>query len=491
MISKQPPKLCTFAAKEPLHPPLSESYRPDPIMPSRGYFSPFTSQQYPKINKGKNWLWVVILIVFSIGIFGIYDGISAPSISLPGLGLLYVSDALLLIAAIASLRRLFTPRHMKVFRQARITIPLAVLFILIALEIVRNLGSGLDLHDIFTGLRHVAYYLVFLIVVSEIYTRRVYKLFLLSATIIALITAALTCFQFFTGLSLPGSKVEISEALGIARVYQMGEAFVTLVALLLFASAFSERRLWKWFVSSALFISLVVSFARSSWVALGFALLLVVILSSKAIFKHPSRSLAYMFIAGLVVYVGLSWMFAKSWGENVGLILIRTDSGIADFLNGSGTYGARLNAFALKWDAVSQNSPLLGRGFDWGGFRSDVVAGNYAVNSNPYAPTPDNGIVSIFVIFGYSGILLFIWIFAAFFVDAVTLFRNPIYSSDRAIIVGLIAFNARTLAVCFFTSSFSNYPEVTVLALSWGLLAIIKSLPHQDSLKAVLTGQQI
>jgi hypothetical protein len=422
------------------------------------------------------WLWLTVLIIFSINAFGIFSGMALPRISLPGLGTMYISDLLLILATLLAAHHRYSRRtnagHSTTFGK-----PLLALLVLVVLEVVQNIAGGLDVHFLLRGLRNVAYYLLFFIVVTEVKRPGQLRQFLSGLLAAALITSVVSYTQFLFGLTLPGSKVEFMGEFKLYRTYQAGwclinSSFLVLLAVL-FAGATGglRRTIPGWFGAMMLLGAIIVSFARSTWGSMLVAISIIVLLNRRFVWKGLLVAVPF-----LLLFLFLSDRFFESLGgEGLEVLTLKSRSGIEDFWNRSGSFGNRLDFVALKWTTISRESPLLGRGFDRGSWY-------LSANWNPYSPTADSGIASLFVVFGYSGIILFVWIFVTVFRRAFGLMRKMRPCLEKAVVLGIAAFNVQLLIESFFGDRFTWPPAVAVLATSWAVLELIGRFYEQGQL---------
>lgn len=418
-------------------------------------------------NSRRIWLWLTILIVFSTNIFGIFSGISLPHVSMPGLGTLHISDILLILATIfAAYRRYLFRTNTEHFTP--LSRPLFILLILVVLEALCNLAGGLDIHPLLNGLRTVAYYLLFFIVMSEIRKPEQLRQFLVGLLLVALITSAVSYVQVLFGISLSGSKVGMMSNFGLYRSYQAGgclinSAFLVLLAILY--SGIAKGLRWTiigWLAVIVLLGAIIVTFARSTWGTILVAVMLVVLLSRRFALKPFLIGVFFL----LVLFFSFNQVFESFAGKGFDVLTIRAKTGVEDFRARSGSFGNRLDFIALKWKAISQESPIIGRGFDWGSKYLNV-------NWNPYSRTADSGLASLFVTFGYSGIVLFIWIFATVFQQTFVLIRKIKPCLERSLVIGIAAFNVQLLMESFFGDRYTWPPAVAILATSWAVVALI------------------
>ena len=127
-----------------------------------------------------NWkieyaLW--ILIILSINVFGIFHGMSIPHLSLPGIGTFHLRDLALLSMTIHAMHRFYGKKNLPL-KRLPLAKPLLALLLIVLLNTIINIYQGINLKYLLRGWRHVAYYLVFFILINEIEDRKSLSRFL-------------------------------------------------------------------------------------------------------------------------------------------------------------------------------------------------------------------------------------------------------------------------------------------------------------------------
>jgi len=84
------------------------------------------------------------------------------------------------------------------------------------------------------------------------------------------------------------------------------------------------------------------------------------------------------------------------------------------------------------------------------------------------------------ILSNFSGIFIFAWILASFFYISFSLWNKLPFSWDRAVILGLIAFNIQIVFVSFFGDRYANPSSVAILAISWAIVILVNRFAFQN-----------
>lgn len=421
---------------------------------------------------GAPGLWLGFVIVFATNIFGFSHASALPGLSMAGFGRLSAGDAVLGMAVVHAVALLAMGKTVRI--HSLVTLPMGMLILLIAVEVTRNLLTGLSPHALFNGLRHVAYFVLFFVALAVVRRRRDFKQLVWALIVFASVTGAVSVYQFIFRVSLPGSTLNYVDTLGIFRVYQTGDALMEFAFLLSLALLLVGAREWKlglWLAMLFAAGGFLVSFARSTWAGILLGSTVVILMSGHGSAK---RILAYLlpFLAAATIMANTAVRLGGVGG--LGVLQSRFASGIVDVQEGTGTFARRLGILAVKWQGVSEDSPLLGRGFDWPNYFTEMEAGNEFIQFSPLVPSGDSGIASVFVIFGYTGFAVFVWLFVAVFCEGKVILRNKLDVFERGVAIAVVAFSVESIWILFFSGRLTRPPEVAVLALAWALLVLCR-----------------
>jgi len=425
-------------------------------------------------------LWM--LIIFSINVFGIFHGMSIPHLSLPGIGTFHLRDLVLLSMTIHAAHRLYS-KKVWTFKRSPHTKPLLALLCIVILNTFIDIYQGINPHYLFRGWRHVAYYLVFFILINEIEDRKILIRFISGLIVIAIITSIVAYLQFIFGWSFSASKVEYMSEYGIYRTYQhggvlVGLCFLILLSVMLTGNIKSKRMQISGCVLACFFLgALITSFARSSWGSMLMAMSFILLMSGKKVIKASVVIIPVFFIALCLANLSIKVMTDMSLVE---ILKLRSMSGIEDLIERKGTFYNRILILQNKWKTVKAENIVLGIGFDSAVPISSSTPTNYMVNMHPRALVVDSSLPNILLLFGLSGIFIFVWILTSFFRVSFRLWHNLPLSLYRAIILGIIAFNIQIVLVSFFGDRFANVSAVSILATSWAIVELISRFVFQN-----------
>jgi len=425
-------------------------------------------------------LW--ILIIFNINVFGIFHGMSIPHLSLPGIGTFHLRDLILLVMTIHAAHRFYSKKD-RSHKRSPLSKPLLALLVIVILNSIIDIYQGINLNYLLRGWRRVAYYLVFFILINEVEDRKTLIRFVSGLIVIAIITSIIAYLQFTFGWSLSASKVEYMSEYGIYRTYQHGGVLVGLCFLIVLSIMLSGDKKSKrmqiagWILVCFFLGALITSFARSSWGSILMAIFLVLFMNRRRVFRPLIVIIPIFFIASYLASSGIKVM------TDMGLVEIlkaRSMSGIEDFIEGKGTFLNRILILQNKWKTVRAENVVLGIGFDSAVPISSSTPTNYMVNMHPRALVADSSLPNILLLFGLSGIFIFVWILTSFFRISFRLWQNLPLPRDRAIILGIIAFNIQIIFVSFFGDRFANVSSVSILAISWAIVVLISRFVSQN-----------
>ena len=423
-------------------------------------------------------LW--ILIIFSINVFGIFHGMSIPHLSLPGIGTFHLRDLVLLSMTLHAAHRLYSKKD-RTFKRLPLSKPLLALLCIVLLNTIIDIYQGINPQYLFRGWRHVAYYLVFFILINEIEDKKTLVRFISGLIVIAIITSIVAYLQFIFGWSFSASKVEYMSEYGIYRTYQHGGVLVGLCFLIVLSVILSgdikskKIQIEGWFLISFFLGALLTSFARSSWGSMLVAILFILLMSGRKVIRASVIIIPIFFIASLIANSGIKLMTDRSLME---IIQTRSTSGIEDFIERKGTFTSRILMLQNKWKTVRNENIVLGIGFDSAVPISSST--NYMLKMHPRTLTPDSSLPNIILLFGLSGIFIFVWILTSFFRVSFRLWQNLPLSLYRATILGIIAFNIQIVLVSFFGDRFTAVFSVSILATSWAIVVLISRFAFQN-----------
>jgi hypothetical protein len=401
---------------------------------------------------------------------------SIPHLSLPGIGTFHLRDLALLSMTIHAMHRLYIRKDLTLSRLPLLK-PLLALLLIVLLRSIIDIYQGINLQYLLRGWRHVAYYLVFFILINEIKDKKSLTRFVSGLIVIAIVTSIIAYLQFIFGWSFSASKVEYMSEYGIYRTYQHGGVLVGFCFLISLSIALSGQikskrmQIASWVLVSFFLGALLTSFARSSWGSMLVAILFILLMSGKKVIRALVIIIPIFFISSYIANSGIQFMSDRSLIE---IIQTRSMSGIEDFLEKKGTFYDRILILHNKWETVKNENIVLGIGFDSAVPISSSQPTNYMVNLHPRALVADSSLPNILLLFGLSGVVIFLWMLTSFFHVSFRLLQNLPLSWDRAVTLGIIAFNIQIVLVSFFGDRYTNVFSVSILAASWAIMVLIR-----------------
>ena len=309
--------------------------------------------------------------------------------------------------------------------------------------------------------------------------------FMSGLVVIAIVTSIIAYLQFIFGWSFSASKVEYMSEYGIYRTYQhggvlVGFCFLVSLSIVLSGHIKSKRmQIANWILLCFFLGALITSFARSAWGSTLAAVIFILLMSGKKVISALVIIIPIFFISSYIADSGIKLMTDRSLIE---IIKRRSMSGIEDFLERKGTFYDRILILQNKWKTVKNENIVLGIGFDSAVPISSSEPTNYQINMHPRALVMDSSLPNILLLFGLSGIVIFLWILASFFRVSLLLLQNLPLSWDRGVILGTIAFNIQVVLVSFFGDRYTNVFSVSILAASWGIVVLIRRFANLNQI---------
>ena len=425
-------------------------------------------------------LW--LLIIFSIDVFSIFGGTDVPHLILPGFGTFHLKDMILLFMVFhASLNN--RKRSLSI-KDNPLVKPLIVLLVISVLNSLIDIVEGIEIHYLLRGYRYVAYYFAYFITVREIKSKESLYNVIYGIIFISLISALVVYLQFIFGWSLSAGKVSYMASFGFYRVYNAGGTITSACILILFSIGLSNivhskfNKLIVWISFMFLLGSHVLLFARSLWGITIIGLTFILIFQRRFVIKRLVLlillSISFYFIIDYSISTLLGNRHVSLWKA----ITIRSTIGIQDIKFSEGTFGIRLKSLARKWETVKNTNPIIGIGFESANpinLQSDSKMSIVTVlHHSPYALVPDISWSNIILLFGLSGVFIFLWMFLSFFRFSYMVFRKLPHSVPKYIVLGIISFNITTIGSSFFSSSALTGPSgVTFLTMAWAIVVLI------------------
>jgi len=418
---------------------------------------------------------LALLIIAMTNVFGIYHTLDVPHISF-SFGTVQMTDILFFIMLVLILKD-FVDGKME-WKKTSLNKPLLILILVIApLQFFRGLFIDHEsLRLVARGARPLIYYSIFFIILHQIKSRDQLISFLKLLLFISVISGAVGAYQSLFQVNLSGSKIGFDSS-GIARHYSSAWSMIRsgfLVSFCALPFLKPKARIVVIGCEIVLFFSILYTFARSLWGTVAVAMVIGTLLLGRDI-GRLFRTLAFITVILIIVIACLGGQKVKSfavpfqarWNTAVPGIASRTD-----------TFVTRIDLLKASWSIMKANSFALGMGFS---YDSESLAELPAQLQIKIIAGADNGIGTLLVRSGMVGVLLFVWIFLAFFTRTFLLLRHPNSPLYKGILIGLIVINIQTLLVSFFSDSLFHYDGIVSLVISWALAELISGFAYSES----------
>jgi len=407
---------------------------------------------------------LILPIVFITNVFGFFKQ-TEWLIPAAGLGSFWVADVFLIFALVLTF---LSKRSMLNSR------PLLLIYILIAFLILLaliNFLEGYPFKSILNGFRGVAYFLLIIPIIYLINTEFELRLFIHLLLLYTFLCGLMLIFAFYEIIKLEGLYSNtLSDVYGFERViryYPAAEYLMDMMIFILISFVLHKFDFRKMFLYSiGLFIllfSALLTFTRSTYVLIIIGYSLITFLIQKKILKG--------FLISLVSITSIIFIISFLHGSDIYGGIIRLVMGAEETRQGSGNIAGRYEILLLKVNATLQSNPIFGRGFNWG---PNPTARN--IDFNPLARSNHNGYASIFVIGGFTCVILFISIFYQIIKNGFQLHLSLEDKFLKSVILGITIFNILINIKAMVTDPYTDATGSAVFALGWGILIKISSI---------------
>jgi len=408
-------------------------------------------------------------------VFGFMDWNDLPLIPLRGVGNFWFVDIILIFLLIVAIGVLV------LYRKPIYKGPLFFIILLFTIYIgfqgfrnyyIEEYPIGLLLN----GLRGVFYYLYFFVLVLIIRDKKDMYRFLVVCWCIGSISAVTTILFYFNILetkTINISMFSIYQYSNIPVIYPSAEylfdsCFFVLLSLYLaepfiqkYITFFSNYKKYSLFSVILIALAMIISFARStiSTAIAGFCVIFFVL--------HKMRIYKLIpFLLSLTLSIVLfNFIMVRSFGSGFDALIAKVIGGYYDVREESGSFGDRMEILKIKYRATTDYNFLIGRGFNWG-----LSSGIINPDRNPMARSNHNGLVSIYVVFGVLGIIVYAIIFFIVGKKCIYIFNNSANPIDKHIALGILIFNVMLIIKSFVTDPFTDPSGAIVISISWGII---------------------
>jgi len=407
---------------------------------------------------------LAVIVILMIGLFGIYNPAN-PLLAVTGsFGTLALVD-IISISLLAYFAYLFITKQLK---STPLNRPVIVLLLMFVIQAFRAFFlQGQSFLQVGRIMRPLFSYLMFFIILARIRNRKELNLFLKLLLVISLISSAIVIHQCIFGWSPMGALRRMGD---IYRHNNVATEIITSIFLLSFCILpflkLKKRSFVLFLVLPAYFAVFLYSGSRALWGTLAISIAACLLLM-----KRTDKNMQIFASIALFLIISVAFFGPTAVENFLNPFRTRAETTIPTLIEREGTFLTRINLYKAKWDIVKKDNILMGIGFRYGSLRRDTIYG---------ATGADNGIAHIVFRFGLIGYLLFGWIFISFFKRAFFMLKHIKPSTDRAILVGLVATNIQLLLQLFFSDTLFRHHGIIVYVLSWALLEIIWEFHYKE-----------
>lgn len=414
---------------------------------------------------------LTILTIVGINVFGTLQYADLPSLSLGGLGALYAPDFLLLCyLGIMLLKSGWISTRYSISR------PLMALLLLTVFEGVLSFVEGTNLNLVANGLRHTAYFLLYFLTISSIKTENEMIQLMKLMLIVGIITAGVTYYQATTGKLLRteadllySPEFNLYQSINLGMVLMMC-TFLGLLSLVIAKKIAAKYRLLinlilVW-IGGAIFLIL----SRGIWISMLLAIGIILILNISRILI----SIVVLSLITVLFIVGFPVIERMSESSSLSYIVTHRFSQKLD-----SSYQERTDMMSRSLEHLIDNPSLFGYGFT-------RIFETKASFFDPTVVSYHNLLGDLAARYGFSGFIVFGWLFFAVFRQIISLLRNLPDSWQKALVLGLLAFNIQQIILSFSSNNFFTIWGIVIYAVSWAVPDLINRFHKKQQMKNVL-----
>lgn len=389
-------------------------------------------------------------------------------IAVPKLGSLWISDILLIIVFFASFY--WKEKNKDIFEIKSIIILLAY-FILLA---IYNFITGFPIQNILNGFRGVAYFFYIVPVINIVRTSQELKIFFQISLFYILLSSLMIILGFFHIIKLEGIySATLTDIFGygnVVRYYPAAEYFIDFFVYVLFAVFLLKvAKVDKIYYSISLItiiFGVIITFTRSTYIL---TLLAFIVISFSI--KKSMKGAAINLISLIVIFYFFTFFSSTDvYGGIIRLVL-----GGQETIRGQGNIVARAEILAIKFNTILNDSPIIGRGFDWG-----LYSRFQNIDFNPIGRSNHNGYASLFVIGGFLGIFLFIYNLIRVHLKGIELFKIIKDDFMKALLIGALVYNILVNIKAMVTDPYTDATGSIVFGFIWGIIIVIAKLNYRQ-----------
>lgn len=376
---------------------------------------------------------------------------------------------------------LFAGNYNVLHRRNGLSLPLITLFILFIITVLVSFGRSLFVptftsQELVRNVLELHTYFYFIPIILLIRNKRQLSGFVTGVLMMSILAAVIGLYQAATGTSLPAGRAlfwtNYQRFLFPANSLLFG-SFCALLVLYL-TVGLKRRFIPVYLMGVLLLAAMAVPMDRGLLgilAAVSFGLILFI--PRRKVIGIVKAGVALLLLVGVLIYV------LPLVGVNMDVLRDRLISAPHDAWYGEGTAGFRYLLLRNTWEDVLHNYPLLGRGFDWVPPANPAL---YVATAITKAPNHDSGLVTILIIFGLFGIIVYGYLGYRVIRSCIALIRKSMNPTFAALVGGILALNISAFLGAILGDSFSGHSGTTVLVLSWALLYLILNFQQKGQL---------
>lgn len=411
-------------------------------------------------------LGITLLVISQTGFLGIWRMQDLPGIKLPGIGTIWISD-LMIITVIGILLFNSGRRQRKEVIHSPMSKWIMFFLLFIAFQVIRGVVlQGENLHYLLRILRDpmawITYFAVIYLINTGDQCRRLIG-FIWGA---ALISGLLFILNASFDLSLPGIMIREAQ-FGDFRAFKMygsSGPLLTFIGLVTTACFFSmSRPTYKWLLvaSQAVVASYVLLTGFRSLMSFYFISVLCLILWVGKLGKNIKTFLVILTLSVIMFTYSVN---IRSFALRYFSFAKQTSNVLGGGWENSPSLSNRWQLLEGKWNIAMEEGFLLGAGFKYDATQTSLLGTTGA----------DIALGHFVLRLGILGTILLFTVVGVFLKRILFLIKSTPSPALKSIYKGILVFVAMQILLLFFGASFWGRDSVTVIALSWGMMEVIR-----------------
>ena len=284
---------------------------------------------------------------------------------------------------------------------------IAILLILVAIigQALRNLIEGMDIETILVRMQPLYVYFYFLPLVIVLNSKNKIIQFIKLIKISAVLSAIFSIIQYITQISTSGSTGKYAD--DYFRVYHP-DAYLMAVSLFIIVSEIilGETKIktskLNFVFAFLIILGILTTFHRN---LIGATFIgLIIIVSTNIYFENKINIFKFTAVIFSLIFIGS--IITEYIGISADAITDRVSTGIDDLINVEGNFSLRFALILAQFLDIWNYYPIFGKGFDF----IPLSVDNY-LKFDPYTLVADADYGNIVIIFGFSILLILIYIY--------------------------------------------------------------------------------